>query len=93
MIYPFISLSDGTEIVYSDLHDHDGKKNVLVKFERWNDQRDDFDSMECLLPNGKMSNVIGFSEQEVGYHHDKIIMLQDMIIECSKEDTETLSCQ
>lgn len=93
MIFPFITFSDGTEIVYSDLREHEGKKEVLVRFERWNDKRDDFDSMECFLPNGKMTKVIGFSDQEAAYHNEKILMLQDMVIECAKEDTEALSCR
>ena len=61
---------------------------MLVKFERWNDDHDDFDSMECLLPNGKMTKIIGFTAEEAQYYHERIMMLQNMILECSKEDTE-----
>ena len=88
MLYPFITLPDGTEIVYSDILHIDGKERVQVKFERWNDNRDDFDSMECLLPDGKMTKVIGFLPEEVNYQRAKILSLQNMILECSREDTK-----
>ena len=87
MLYPFITEPDGTEIVYSNIMSHNGKECVLVKFERWNDVRDDFDSMECMLPNGKMDKIIGFTQAEAESRHKKMIHLQDMILECSKEDS------
>ena len=93
MLYPFLSLSDGTEIVYSDLKQKDIKNYVIVKFERWNEKRDDFDSMECELPNGNMKKIIGFTDEEVKHYHKKMIHLQDMILECSKEDTEMELCK
>lgn len=93
MLFPFISLPDGTEIVYSDIILKDGKEHVLVKFERWSDEHDDFDSMECLLPNGKMTNVKGFTVAEAIQRHHNMISLQDMIFECSRKDTEEMLCQ
>ncbi|MBR3721355.1 MAG: hypothetical protein IKN12_01185 [Selenomonadaceae bacterium] len=93
MLYPFLTLSDGTEIVYSGLRKNGDENYVIVKFERWNDKRDDFDSMECKLPNGDMEKVIGFSTKEAVRYHKKMLHLQDMILECSKEDTELELCQ
>ena len=89
MLYPFMTMDDGTEIVYSEIIKIDDKDNVRIEFERWNDVRDAFDSMECLLPDGKMSKVIGFSQEEANYYQEKMIALQNMIIECSREDTES----
>lgn len=91
MLYPFLSLPDGTEIVYSDIKTEGIIDSVKVKFERWNSKRDDFDSMECELPNGKMEKVIGFTPQEVSYHHSRMLMLQPMILECSREDSASAS--
>ena len=93
MMFPFLTLPDGTEIVYSDIINTDGKETVLVKFERWNDRRNDFDSMECILPNGKMTKVIGFSANEALTQNKKMIALQEMIMKCSKENTEAMLCQ
>ena len=88
MLYPFLTLPDGTEVVYSSITDYDGFDHTRVKFERWNDKRDDFDSMECELPNGKMEKVVGFSPTEADYHHSRMMLLQTMIMECAREDTE-----
>ena len=92
MLYPFLTLPDGTEVVYSEVFSREGKEYVVVKFERWNEERDDFDSMECLLPNGKMTKIIGYTQEEASYYHERMILLQDMILECSKEDMEAESC-
>lgn len=88
MLYPFISLPDGTEIVYSNIEKKDNKEYIVVKFERWNNERDDFDSMECELPNGKMVNIIGFTDKEVKYHNIRLINLQDIIFKWAKKDME-----
>ena len=93
MLFPFLTLPDGTEVVYSDIIKKNGKEHVLVKFERWSDIHDDFDSMECLLPNGKMTNIKGFTKNEVIQRQDNILDLQDMIMECAREDTEEMLCQ
>ena len=93
MLFPFLTLPDGTEVVYSEILHIDGKDCVKVMFERWNDEHDDFDSMECLLPNGEMTNVVGFTDKEVSYQHSRMIKLQNMILECSHEDTEEYLCQ
>ncbi len=87
MLYPFLTLEDGTDVVYSNTYEHNGKICVLIKFERWNDERDDFDSMECELPNGKMDKIIGFTGEEANYYNKKMIKLQDSILEWSKEDS------
>ncbi len=91
MLYPFLTFSDGTDVVYSSTYERNGKSCVLVKFERWNDERDDFDSMECELPNGEMTDIIGFAEEEVDYHHRKMMKLQDLILEWSRQDSECQS--
>ena len=93
MLFPFLSLMDGTEIVYSEIIKMNDKEHVLVKFERWNNARDDFDSMECVLPDGEMTNIIGFTDEEAKKRHLNIIDLKNVIMDCSKEDTEKMQCQ
>lgn len=88
MINPFLGFGDGTKVVCSDPIDIDGRMCVRVLFKRWNAKRNDFDRMECLLPNGEMTGVKGFTREEVLYHHGKMIQMQDNILEWSKEDAE-----
>jgi hypothetical protein len=88
MINPFLGFPDGTEVVCSDPIDIDGRMCVRVLFKRWNAKRNDFDPMECLLPDGEMTGVKGFTREEVLYHHGKMIQMQDNILEWSKEDAE-----
>lgn len=88
MATQFITFSDGTNVVYSDVYERDGKNHVLVKFERRNDKQQTFDRMECELPNGEMVKVTGFTEDEVKYHHEKMIRLQDDILSWALEDKE-----
>ena len=89
ILFPFIKFyTDGTEVMYSEIIKQDGIDYVRVYFKRWNTERNEFDSMECLLPDGNMEKIIGFSDMEADYHHSRMISLQDMILECSQEDTE-----
>jgi hypothetical protein len=88
MFFPFLVLPDGTKVVYSDIQKKDGKEYVLVKFKRWNDERNDFDRMECLLPNGQMTKIVGFTADEAANQEGHMHSLQDMILECSREDSE-----
>ena len=93
MLYPFLTLPDGSEVVYSEIKKRDGKEYVEVKFERWNEKRDAFDSMECELPNGRMKKIIGYSLEEANYQNERMLELQNMILECSREDSVKYPCQ
>lgn len=90
MLYPFITEPDGTEIVYSDIFHIENDKTDYVKvlFERVNPITNKFDSMECVLPGGKLSNIIGFSTKDVIKRQHIIDELTPMILECAKEDLE-----
>ena len=57
MIYPLLSLYDGTEITFTDLQ-NDG--NIIVYVETPN-AIDGFHSLECVLPNFEIKNVRGYS--------------------------------
>lgn len=63
MMYPYMTLGDGTEIVHSQLIHDDGVDKVLVHFERPN--AEGFDSARCELPSYKWTNWEGnFSASE-----------------------------
>ena len=49
MMYPYITLGDGTEIVHSDIVLEDGISKVYVHFERPSETG--FDSARCQLPS------------------------------------------
>lgn len=46
------------------------------------------EEVATLLPDGEMTGVNGFTQEEVSYHHGKMIQMQDNILEWSKEDAE-----
>lgn len=60
MIYPLLSLYDGTEFTYTDLQ-VDGK--IIVYVETPN-AIDGFHSLECVLPSFQIRNVQGYSESK-----------------------------
>ena len=49
MMYPFMTLADGTEIVHSQILSQDGIDKVIVHFER--PTKHGFDSARCELPS------------------------------------------
>ncbi len=64
MMYPCMTLDDGTEIVHSQLIHEDGVEKVLVHFERPN--AEGFDSARCEPPSCKWTNWEGnFSASEI----------------------------
>lgn len=60
MIYPLLSLYDGTEFTYTDLQS-DG--TIIVYVETPN-AIDGFHSLECVLPSFQLRNVQGYSKQK-----------------------------
>ena len=62
-MYPYMTLSDGTEIVHSQIIEQDGLQKVIVHFERPTDNG--FDSARCELPSYRWLSVDGFSAGEV----------------------------
>ena len=49
MVYPYMTLADGTEIVYTNVFEEDGIKKVEVHFERPTEKG--FDTARCQLPS------------------------------------------
>ena len=63
MIYPYITLADGTEIVHTQILDDNGTPRVEVHFERPSD--DGFESARCTLPTYEWIIRDGFTDQEI----------------------------
>ncbi|MCL2433127.1 MAG: hypothetical protein FWD16_01215 [Clostridia bacterium] len=63
MMYPYMTLSDGTEIVHSQILQNNGQKTVEVHFER--PIRDGFDSARCSLPSYEWLIRDGYSDKEI----------------------------
>ena len=62
-MYPYMTLADETEIVHSQIIEDDGKKKVIVHFER--PTEDGFDSARCELPEYKWIMREGYSDEEI----------------------------
>lgn len=80
MMYPFITLDDGAEIVHSEMQD--GRVKVYVEKA---DEKDCFHHMTCYLPSYEISETIGFSEAEKERYMDVIRSAANLIIEFSKD--------
>lgn len=65
MMYPYMTLSDETEIVHSQLIEDKGIKKVIVNFERPTDNG--FDSARCELPEYKWAEKEGYSDEEIAF--------------------------
>lgn len=63
MMYPYMTLFDGTEIVHSQIIHEDGIDKVVVHFERPTD--DGFDDARCELPEYHWLYNDGFSDEEI----------------------------
>ena len=63
MMYPYLTLADGTEIVHSRLKEENGEKVVDVHFER--PKPYGFDSARCRLPYYEWIMRDGFSDKEI----------------------------
>lgn len=77
MMYPFMTLDDETEIVYSDKRE-DGTIKVYVETP---DEKDGFHNMTCYLPTYKVEDVNGYSEKQVE-NYMKIIKSMKRLIDC-----------
>ena len=65
MMYPYMTLSDETEIVHSQLIEDKGIKKVIVNFERPTDNG--FDSARCELPEYKWTEKEGYNDEEIAF--------------------------
>lgn len=81
MMYPFLQLDDGTEIVHSDMLPYG---EVKVYIER-PDAVDGFHHAVCFLPGYRWEDVSGFSPEEVQRLQEVLESTAHLIIEFSQQ--------
>ena len=81
MMYRYMTLNDGTEVVHSDMLP-DGRVKVL--FER-PDARDGFHDATCYLPGYEWEDVSGFSPEDMARNELLLRSVAHIIIELSQE--------
>ena len=79
MLFPFLTLNDGTEIVHSELIHKDDHDQVKVVIEKPVDGG--FNSAVCWLPDYKWENIIGFSPDEINDLKELLSSISHVIIE------------
>ena len=62
MLYPYMTLNDGTEVCHSQILED---RKVVVNFER--PTEDGFDSARCELPEYKWLERSGYSDSEIHF--------------------------
>ena len=83
MMYPFMTLNDGTEIVHSEAYVEDEKEIVKVYFEK--PVYGDFQSAECYLPSYEWKNIDGFSDKEISYFDSFLKSVAHIVIRLARE--------
>lgn len=81
MMYPFLTLNDGTEIVHSEMKE-DGRVKVCIERP---DARDGFHDATCWLPGYTWEDVFGFSEEDIAQFQEIIRSTAHLILEFSQE--------
>lgn len=77
MMYPFMTLNDGTEIVHSDMG-LDGRVKVYIERP---DAKDGFHHVTCWLPDGAWQDNEGFSDEDVAYFKELVRSTSNLILE------------
>lgn len=81
MMYPFLTLDDGTEIVHSEMR-ADGSVKVYMEQPS---AKDGFHHATCYLPGYRWEDVFGFSETELARYREVIESTAHLILQFSKE--------
>ena len=81
MMYPFLTLDDGTEIVHSEMRP-DGTVEVYMEKP---DEKDCFHHAACYLPDYRWEDIFGFSKGELSRFQEVIESTAHLILQFSKE--------
>ena len=81
MMYPFLQLDDGTEIVHSEKLP-DGSVKVHIEKP---DEKDCFHQAECFLPAYRWENIYGFTAEEIARYQTVLESVAHLIIEFSAQ--------
>lgn len=83
MLYPFMTLSDETELVHSESYLEDGKEHVRVEIEK--PIEGGFCSAECVLSEYKWNNVKGYSKKDIEQLESVVRSLAHIIFQLARE--------
>ncbi|MCD8084674.1 MAG: hypothetical protein LUE86_14500 [Clostridiales bacterium] len=84
MMYPFMTLNDGTEIVHSEAYKgNDGSECVKVYFEK--PVYGGFHSAECYLPSYEWKNIEGFSPEKIQELQEFLESIAHIVIRLARE--------
>ena len=81
MMYPFMTLDDGTEIVHSETL-QDGQVKVYIEKP---DEKDCFHHATCYLPAYRWEDVCGFSDKEMEKYLDVLESTAHLILRFAEE--------
>ena len=81
MMYPFLTLDDGTEIVHSEMR---ADETVKVYIEK-PDAKDCFHDAACILPGYRWESVNGFSSAELDRYREIVASTAHLILQFAKE--------
>ena len=81
MMYPFLTLDDGTEIVHSEMKD-DGRVKVYVEKP---DAKDCFHHATCWLPDYTWEDVFGFTGEEMERYRQVVESTAHLIMRFAQE--------
>lgn len=84
MMYPFMTLNDETEIVYSDRKE-DGTVKIYLETP---DEKDGFHNMTCYLPSFEIKEVNGYSTKQVETFMEIVRSKENLIMEAIANLTE-----
>ena len=80
MMYPYLTLSDETDIVHSEMLEDNTVKIYIEK----PDENDGFHYATCFLPKYEWTDVFGFTEKEIESYQSIIENNAHLIIELSQ---------
>lgn len=80
MIYPYMTLSDGTEVVHSEIQS-DGKVKVYIEKAVYGG----FHNATCYLPEYTWEDIEGFSDEEMRYYKKYVENNAHLIMQFAKE--------
>lgn len=81
VMYPFLQLDDGTEIVHSEMKE-DGSVKVYIEKPT---PKDCFHSAACWLPGYRWEDVNGFLPQELEKYQELLESVAHLILEFSRQ--------
>ena len=83
MMFKFMTLDDGTEVVHSEAYEKDSVETVKVYFEK--PVYGDFISAECYLPSYEWKNIEGFTDERISQLTDYLKSVSHIIIRLARE--------